>query len=426
MNYLALKKSVKRIKFKSKIKNLFSSFVDFVSYGLAIFALFQSCFFQNNQFSFNPTSPWSYAVSVICILLFCFGIKNIYDKIKESSEIIVNKSELHDLINFARHNATESVINFAGDLSWLKNETADIEQIKREHNGIMFTLYYDKKRTSNEDKKLIRSLHNKGIINAVGYPYDDIVKLRCMFIDLHSNNELRDSSKAYVYQRCDNNADKFIWHEYSSKDKVFANSVESIVGLLSLVKKPTFRVGFSGINNVGKTALAEKCETILSANHKVKLYGDAFYSYSKKTNYDNMCVLCQQLSNESIENEIINLYDRTVYDNYRYSYLRAGRTNNTNLHRLDPLINDSMTKYDIIYYVKRKNEKFDFDTTHVTRADRQSLNREFEHYYSNKQGLNVKTVYVDFGDIENSLCTLSKEISDEILKLYERKCAKIK
>lgn len=425
MDYSQLKKKVKRITIKAKLKKVGSKFVDFASYYLAIFALVQMKFIQDNKFVFEINDIWSYVMVLLCAVLFYFGSKNLFDEIVAANEIVVTRDELHDLINFARYNATESVINFAGDISWLKNDLKDIEYIKSIHTGVTFSLYYDKRRTSSEDKDKIRNLQRKGIISAISYPCDDIVKIRCMFVDLHSTNQLSDNSKAYVYQRCADNSDKFIWHEYSSKDKTFSNAVESIVGLLSLVKTPSIRVGFSGINNVGKTTLANKCVSILSKHKKTKLYTDAFYDFDRKNNYDNMCVLFEQLTNESSAEEGINLFDRTVFDNYQYSYLRATTNSHHNLQKLYPLVADSMTKYDLIVYVKRKVEKYDFDTTHVTRTDRKNMDRQFEHFYRTKRGLKTKTVYVDFDDFENSIDILSKEISNDVVQLYEKKCRQL-
>ena len=255
-----LKNNCIKIHTKIFFKCLISQIIPIVSYISSIITIVVLKFRQNDNWIFNFKDPFSYILLALCIVLLLLGVFSIIKEIKISKNATVNKNELHNLLALARYSATCSVINFAGDLSWLKDDYNSIKEIKNLHPNVSFTVYYDIRFISEDTLPLLNKLLKENVIKAIPYRNGSEIKSRCMLIDMEGDIDNKAIGKIYSYNRTPKDSNKFYWRSFSSLDYEFFNSIESILSTIKNQKTLNFKIGISGVNNVGKTTLANICQ----------------------------------------------------------------------------------------------------------------------------------------------------------------------
>ena len=435
-----VKKRSAKIYRKHIIRALATQVVPIVSYISSLLAIITLKYFKENQFYFNTNSISDYAILLISIALFLVGLISILRELKVRFPLIVSRDQLHDLLTLARYNAEYSIINFAGDLSWLAGDFESINIIKKLHPNVTFTIFYDKEYTSSSALPLIKQLQDNNIANLIPYINNNSMKIKCMVTDLDSDNDTRNSSKIFIYTKLNDSSDKFIWQQFSAENKEIYHALESILYILKNVNKPQLKIGISGVNNIGKTTLVKLCNEELSRRHDVKIYNDFFSLYNKKTLYHNICILFSQSIMEASCKNKINIFDRTLLDNFVYAcireeelqlkYLSHGKVRRDSFNELHPDLNSlyetlypsiisQLNTYDLIVFLRRKNDPYTLSTTHVSSLQRKKADEMLTKFYSNYTGTTpILALEVDSENFDASIKNISKKVIERIGALY--------
>ena len=435
---------VKRINRRRICFELKKQIVPIISYFSSILSIIVLAFFNGNQFHFNFRSIWDYILLGVCLLLLVVGTCNIVKEIKLEDDFDVSRDELHHLLTVARYNASCSIINVAGDLSWLSSDFETLKSIKEINPELKITIFYDKKYVQESSMIMIDYLKENHIARLI--PYSDYhIAMKFMITDFSFEPEMKSQSKIFVYPKSDGaRFDKkfetrFLWKSFNTKDREIYMSLWSMLNILEKVSDQHFRLGISGVNNVGKTTIAKRCLARLTSKYATRLYDDYFDNYNGKTLYDNLCIiLSQQIQEQTCDSEI-NIFDRPLIDNFfylcmreeelreSYSNTKSNKKHLTHLHPSIEYIYESMLhnvsmqmkKYDLILFIRKKNDMFDVSTSNVQSAQRKRIHTMLSNFYNSADFKGRVLVYdVDHNDFDNSIDEIVNLVVNEIDKIY--------
>ncbi len=358
-----------------------------------------SLYFNNRSWDYSNILDWG--VVGVGLLIAILGILSIRKELYRENILHVDYSTLHDLLTVARFEAENSIITLGGDLSWLNRDIESIREIKKEHPQVQIKIYYDKKKLSNDTRRLINTIQEENIIQLVPYPYNIVPNIRCMITDF--NYAEIENCKIYLYPKIlrrnafQHSKDGFDWQEYSHNNNTnLYDALSSFLDLLDSCKRNSILIGICGINNSGKTSIINKSAKILRKNFTVHIVPDAFANISSKKQIKeiNKRIISQSALNFSkVYNEQIIIFDRTPFDNYVYFLMREILSEpnpsrkdkkNTLLVRYNYLIKEQMKKFDLIYKIQRESEPVNYSTTWVSPEERSfvlDLYKELEQEY---------------------------------------------
>jgi hypothetical protein len=379
----------------------------------SIVTIFAAWFMRTGQFNFRVNEWLDWLVLVVSLFIAFSGIRLVYFSVTTPKTITVRRSELVDLIAALRLEADESIVNFAGDLSWLTEDFETSKAIRSESPSVKMEIYYDRSRTPSSLSQLLDEYRKIGI-EVIPYPDGVDPQLRCMLIDRGNAN----SRRMYVYTRvaaknlgqprCEQ---LFTWQQIGPTDGMGIEAVIDLISALKARRKTPILVGISGANNVGKTSIVSKAKQLISQEYSVQVIDDEFRMMARgSTKDDAYSTLCSQLVRlQSLHGDVC-IVDRTLVDNLCFLRLRDGKAEKS-YSILAPRIAEIMRKFDLTFDVKRSKETFDVSTKFVSGPDRKQVREYLDDFFAN---FNIKTMQLttDADKFDESVETAALAIAE--------------
>lgn len=366
--------------------------------------MFTVCFLRGGPFAFDATSWVDWIVSAVLAFIVASGL---YITIRElrrvNGVIIVERTQLADLLAIARFDAETSAETLAGDLSWLEEEAPALRAIKEERPTLNISVFYDRDRVPPDSLLSVKELENSGI-ELVPYPRGIAPRIRCIVVDRASP----DSMRAYTYQRHGSEVPglprarhQFEWQESKASGTSVVSALSSIVAILSARLTPTVRIGISGINNVGKTTFANTLRSALQQNFTVDLIPDLFRTVENGTELNgNLRIMFEQLAN-NLSIADVCIYDRTLIDNLCFLRMR-NRQDESLYHSLAPVVAAASRILDLTFDVCSSTSSRIHKSRHVSAADRKFVRVALDDFFTTYDVNRVRLV-VDPDDFEVSI-----------------------
>jgi hypothetical protein len=378
-------------------------------------------FARTGSFKFDAAALSDWGAGLLALTVSLGGFYLIRKSLPAPSEMIVTRDELSVLLAVARSNATQSIHIVAGDLSWLADDLQSIIAIKSERPALHIYIHYDRHRVSRKEVKDIQELDRNGVRLL---PHNDqSLTTRFTIIDIMDSS----THRAYTYEHAripgvtePRSKNQFTWKEFGPDSLVVIRAFCAIIELLRRAPVEPLRIGISGVNNVGKTSLANELRLVLSADFKVHLVPDQFRLVNDGASFDgSVAILLAELIGSEIPNDTeIVIYDRTLLDNLLFLRVRSDQDD---LYReiVKPIVSVIKT-YDLIIYVKRSMENFSARTSHVLARDRHRVQDMFVECFSiydiPHREISMRLESFDT-DVREAAATLSKEVRD----IYQRR-----
>lgn len=270
------------------------------------------------------------AFLLLIIIVYMFRLKAILNRRK----LKLKKKLFFEYINRRLNNA-KSIINIAGDLSWLAIQYETYTKLKKEERQIK--IYY-----------------SENSINKPGHRYDTIQKYKDLGVEMipyPKGFELQSQSikgmildygdddlKFYSFSKLDEGGNCMQCSQYERSDpefKIVSSYIHALDENLKAVKKikevtlsqgkpeNLFLIGVSGLNNIGKTTLCRKLANEYGEEF-VELIPDTFIQHSKTSDLPIalFCISTQiALFNKIIidnPSKRIFIFDRTPIDNFAF------------------------------------------------------------------------------------------------------------
>jgi hypothetical protein len=370
---------------------------------------------RTGQFNFRTEAWPDWLVLGILLFIGFSGIRLTYFGATAPRTITVRRSELVDLIAATRMEADVSITNFAGDLSWLREDFETSVAIRNENATVKMEIYYDRSRTPASLSPLLDDYQRIGI-QLIPYPDGVDPLLRCMLIDKENPN----SRRMYVYTRAAANTlgltrkeHLFTWQQVGPTDGAGMEAALDLINALSLRRNKPLLVGISGANNVGKTSVVRKVNELLSQHCLVRIVDDEFrVAATGSTKDDAYSTLCSQLVRLQDVDGDVCIVDRTPADNLCFLRLRGGRSEKS-YSILAPRIAEVVKTFDLTFDVKRSVETFEESTKFVSGLDRKQIREYLDEFFTH---FSLKTVRLttDITRFDESVEAAAHRISDAI------------
>ncbi len=328
----------------------------------------------------------------------------------------------------------DSIINIAGDLSWLKRQFSLHQEVVKNNPNVKIRIYYDKNKIV--DKKILdlipvyEEIEN---ISMVNLPYDKFnskILKGFIFNDGSPDAQLLSVCKVEEFMKCNlYNKDS---NEYAFA-KAFIESVDSYIHLKKSYSK-IIMIGVSGLNNIGKTSLCNVLKRELG--DKIIIVPDSFVQKSSYSDLQislfcltNQLMTFNKLREENPEARII-VFDRTPIDNFAFlnvyiNSLEEKERNKWNVYfdRLKTEINGFMKLFDLIILMKPSaNPYFQNKTTALPKNIRKEVVKMINSCYKKLKDENkVHEITVEKENDEDRLrkkiFAMAQEILEKINKL---------
>lgn len=289
-----------------------------------------------NQLYFQSkirTDEWDWVVAVVTILAIP-GLLYFRLRAPSKSRVLylekeyINNEGKTEVGLFYKYIAyrilrTNSVINIAGDLSWLEDQFPLYEELSRDYSNIKIKIYYDETKISNSNRSLFTAYKKMSNISMIAYPIQFSSKILKGFI---FNDGLEDAEfLSIIKEKKHVNLLKCNIYEQSSGEyalaKSFIESIDKYIALKDKISIPkSTLIGVSGINNIGKTSLCHVLEVKLGKI--VEVINDPFISKSKSSDIivslfclvKQLLVFCKyRVKNPDAR---VFIFDRTPFDNF--------------------------------------------------------------------------------------------------------------
>lgn len=440
------KRRVAKIRRVNALKNLKSIFIQLIAHISAVVTIFSLRFINNNEITIDFSSWIDWLLLALCLFILFYGGFIVTKELKGSNVLVVNRKELHDLLTVARLEAKKSIISFGGDLSWLCEDIDDLKQMHLKNKELKIKIYYDQISIDENTLNIIKDIKKTTEIQVKPYNTKVAPSIRCMITDA----ELEDkSSKVFIYPKKNivetgkKEKEMFVWQEYNADDKIIYGSIMSLLNEIDSVKRRSVKVGICGINNVGKTTLANKIYRLLEERgYNCKVYDDVFKlsegsKNEKITLSRNLLFLIKQMDQENECDADICIYDRTLLDNFLYlcnreeestfkrsdNKLLVGKLKDTMYSK----ILKSMKRFDLVVWVNRSHESHDKQGSKTSPEIRKKVDEGFEEFFQNNLDIKKEKVFIDFkkskkpnGEdliVEKSIQENAMEITDIIERI---------
>jgi len=352
------------------------------------------------------------------------GVENYLKELKRKTNTIlrrnrrtknfkVNRAELSVLIGAARADATDSIVNISGDLSWLETDLHNLEAVRLLKPTLNMTIFFDQSRTRLELFPILRRAEQLGI-ELRPYPVGFTPKLKCIMID-HNSADFRlctfNRVIAPAARFSSTKSQTFIWREYTKGDMPAMS--QSLMGLLTTIRSTPIRVAICGVNNVGKSSLVRCLYAMLKNTLKVEVVQDVFREpIAGTSSKDNFVMLWTQRDEEQQQSTAtIRIFDRCLVDNLCFTRMREG--NEGIYSTLARQIGRYAKTYDLLVDVRFKDNNYDQNTRCVTGSERQLVRRFLDEFFISFL-LEPRVVEVDRTDFETSINQAAAELAEEI------------
>ena len=417
-NLLTAKKRAKTLNRHRKFCGLRNILIPITAYIGSIITIFCAWFMRTGSFQFQATEWTDWIISLLLALTTYSGVHMLIKNLSTSPSFVIKRKDLINLLAVAKTEADLSVANIGGDLSWLKDDFQIIKEVKRKRPGLKMQIYYDRSRVPKQMIRLINQLIDIGI-DLVPYPVSISPSIRCMLID----RETPENCHVCIYPRFKTppigeprSEHMFLWQEFGPESPLIINSICALVKLIDNRTKSTFRLGISGINNVGKTQLSKKLRDIISSKFKVMLFMDQFRITGENTSIqNNYAILLSQLMNEHYKDSEICIYDRTLLDNFCFLCIRSGSCDSV-YQNLAKEVAEAMNNFDLIIDVTKSREDYSMSTTHVTGEERKAIRCLLTKFYAT-HNIDKMDVVIDVEHFEQSIHDAAIKIAAKVIEL---------
>ena len=165
-------------------------------------------FYQNGEWVFeNNIITWLFILC--CVLLSCclyIRLTDIVNNLSRNVEIS-GRAKFFEYVDRERSKVKTSIINIAGNLSWIAEEKDSYKKFIEGNKKIQISMFYDESKIGDDPKKkeIIEEYRNMGV-KIEPYPINDMPYLTSMMLDVENEDETR----LYVFQKDKEQDDDFI------------------------------------------------------------------------------------------------------------------------------------------------------------------------------------------------------------------------
>jgi hypothetical protein len=394
------------------------------AYSASIVTISLAWFSRSGSFKFDNTSWLDWIIAGVLLLILIAGAWQIWRELKLTRGITVNRDELSDLMTLARNDASQSVVNIAGDLTWLSEDSDTLLEIKRTYPSVEFKIYFERDAIADHLRPVVDRLSQHGI-RFIPYPGNFKPGFQCMLIDADLPQDKRvlatwrEGGKLTGMQRSEQ---KFFWKEYTAEHRLVPDAIRSIVDLIDLWPKRPVLVGFTGINNVGKTALATAVRTRLSKKCNPVMFFDPFREATSGVSLqDNFRMMIFQLLEYNANPEAdVYIFDTTAAESLCYLALRGSPEGDQSYQQLAHACQDVMKRFDLVIEVQKDRDDIDNPTTYLTATDRRQIRDKLNEFYT-RFGLVRDRVVIGSDHFQLSLDEQAEAISNRVLRLLDER-----
>lgn len=356
---------------------------------------------------------------MVLVLVATSGIIIVRRDYKKVFGLIVSRLELTSFITMARIDAESSAETIAGDLSWLEEEKEILLETRKQRTGVKIKIFYDRKKVSKDKLGDIQQLEDAGV-KLIPYPDGHTPALRCTILDRSS----ADGGRLFVYKRVfssgensDRSKSKFSWEVYGDRNDSLYQLTKSYINLLEdkSIGYPTVHIGITGLNNVGKSALARCLRDKLAIKYKVTLIDDRFKTHLVGTGVsDNLKIIIGHLVEKSIKSVDICIHDRSIVDDYCFYLVRSKDEKNLGAH-VSPLIAKAAERLSLSIDVRKRDENY-ASTSLVTSDERRAIRLKLDDFFK-KNNLNKTEVEINHLDFTASISDVADSVLPKIIAL---------
>jgi GTPase SAR1 family protein len=417
--YEKSRKEKKKIKRKSFFQNLKSLILPLTSHFGSVVSIFALKFLNSGKFVFDARSSIDWIIAVFLILIMFAGSRIVLNKMSLNRTWIVNREELEHLITVERFEAENSIYSICGDLSWLDRDRDILKEISQIKKNLTIKILYNS--VSDKTKFIMNDLMNFGIEFIKYEKFDERLNCNYILVDLDTDN--RKPIVKYRKEDYDKGEDKFSWSVESVEENSALAFVKQFILINDVNSSVPIKVGFCGVNNVGKTSLLKELESELTKRYKVKLFDDEFEYYKSIDTYSNLTILHKQLIKQQYKGDKLCLYDRTSIDNYAFFKCRSKMDKFGSYPSEAKIITDyyeevnrSMDELDLLVMITN-NERSGISTTFVDVELKDNVNQELMRFFKQFKNKNRQTLQLDFSNME---------FDQSIIDARDKVCASIK
>jgi hypothetical protein len=389
------------------------SFVPITAHVGSLVTIFSAWFMRSGQFNFRTDSVLDWLVAGILAFIGYSGYRVIQASVGSPHTMSVQRSELVDLIAAARLDADTSVVNFAGDLSWLREDVDISKSLRSENSAVKMEIFYDKGRTSPSLSPLLDE-YRKMRIDLIPYPDGIDPLLRCTLIDRENPN----TRKMFVYTRSSTanlggQRDKqlFTWKQVGVDGGYGIDATIDLIGALKANPRMPILIGVSGANNVGKTSIIGRVRALIGHEYDLRVIDDEFRVAARaSTKDDAYSTLCSQLVRLQSVGGDICIVDRTIADNLCFLRLRSADKDDS-YAILAPRIAELIKSFHLTFDVKRSVETYEDRTRYLSGPERKKV-REYLDAFFTDFGITITPLWTDSNKLEDSIEEAANTIAE--------------
>lgn len=388
-------------------------FLDLITY-IGSITTICSVYFSNNEFSSENIADWG--IILFSLFVFIVWIFRFINLLAKERQISLERSDFFEYVLREKKKATNSIINIAGDISWLIDEKESFQNLKQQKPGLDIQIYFDKEKIAQnkETYEMIEEYKRFGI-KIKEYPFNNIPHLKALLIDENS-----DDTKLLVFRKVDTQYKI----DFFSKSDVALNFAIAFLYSIKSHKKHLL-LGISGLNNIGKSTLVSFLKN--RYNGDLSIVPDTFKHESTSTFETAALALCHQIAlyNNLIKtnNSKIILFDRTPIDNLAFMLLKMQSNSSYKdyVNGLTDTVNGFMSQFDFIALLKPSDTGFRYtNTTHLDSKTRKKVRKRIEMLYneSHAKVMSYK-VSTNSGNFKPRLEEINSDIASRIKRKIE-------
>ncbi len=395
--------------------NIWKTIIDFASYFGSVVTIYSVYFNSSNKFDPTDSTDWYLSIFLIFILLVWL-IKTIKNLFLNLGSLELERESFFKFISIEKSKASISLINIAGDVSWLINEKDSFAQTKQTNPNLDVWVFYDKLKVVDKHVLEVIEEYKKLGIKMVEYPFA-VPHLKALIIDSES-----DDKRFFVFKKLDSK----IKIDLFKNDNIALNFAEAFVQ--SIRSYPTkIIIGISGLNNLGKSTLSSILKE--EFGEKIAIVNDTFKHDADNSFESSVLALCFQLYDftnvlRNSKSKVI-LFDRTPIDNLAFMYInrKQSRSFDFYIESICDEIMEFMNSFYFIAFLKPDQTGFQYRaTTHLDSKTRKLIRKRLEmlHQDSHANVIHYRTEYE-----EKKRSSRLHEISSDIKLRIEKRLFEI-
>ena len=381
---------MRKLKFEiwwNNFKNNFGLIVlDLATYLGSVGTIYSVYFNSSNKFDIADKEDW-FVGGFLCFILFVWLIRTINILFLKLSSVELKRDSFFKFISIEKSKASASLINIAGDVSWLINEKESFKKTKEDNPNLDVWIFFDKSKIVDGNVLNVINEYKALGIKMIEYPFS-VPHLKALIID----SEL-DDKRFLVFKKID---DK-IKIDVFKNDNIAISFAEAFVKSIKSYPNKII-VGVSGLNNLGKTTLTSLLKETYGDN--LAIINDTFKHDADNSFESAILSLCFQLYDftnilRNSKSKII-LFDRTPIDNLAFMYLNRKQSQAFDFYieSICDEIMEFMNSFYFIAFLKPGQNGFQYrQTTHLDSKTRKLVRKRLEmlHQDSHANVIHYKT-----------------------------------